>query len=259
MLIAFGGPLFNFIFAFIVLFAMFGFYGKPMSANDLTSDNKVIVSSIEKNSIAANSGIKIGDEIISVNEANVSNPQELIDILQKNINSRVRINLKRDKIDLIENIDAQLSETGKLGIGIGQMIQFQKIGFVRSGIESAKYIIHLIQMTIHHVIKLFTTKDAIKDLSGAIQIAKVSGAAIASGFMNFLFLLVLISVNLAVFNLIPIPALDGGRILFYFLDMIWIGKFIGERMRALFIGISFIFLIGLMIFANLNDVMRFLQ
>ena len=94
-----------------------------------------------------------------------------------------------------------------------------------------------------------------KNLSGPITIAKVAGDSAKSGFDNFIRFIAILSIMLGVMNLLPIPVLDGGHIVYYLIEMLKARRF---RMQVQMVGykVGFFMLMGLMVFATYNDVMR---
>lgn len=248
--IAFAGPLFNFLLAIVVIFTIFINYGKP--------EIKPTIAEVLPNSIAEKYGLTTDDKIIKINNIEIRSINDIPSTMEKLENNYASIVVQNKEGEKRE-IQITLNDDKKLGIRIGGEISTQQIGVKESFLESVKYTFQITKMCLIGIKQLITGKEKIKNLGGIIQIAQSSGEAMRSGFENFLFLIALLSINLAILNLLPIPGLDGGHILFYLLDLIWIGKLIKPKIRAYAIGFGFIFLIGLMIVANSNDVMKLLK
>ena len=103
--------------------------------------------------------------------------------------------------------------------------------------------------------KLISFKIDKKDIAGPIGIAKISGNAISLGLPSFLFLMALLSINLGLINLLPIPALDGGYILMYFIEFI-LGRPINQKIQYKLIQMGILFLIFLMIIITFFDIQK---
>lgn len=250
-LIVLAGPAFNFLLAFIIMFAIFNFYGKPESA-----PTEPIIMNIAENSPAAKAGIRVNDKIISIDGQKIETVAELLNYLNQIKNHNITLEIINDNI--VRTTIVELGPDHKMGIQIGNSanVKLEPVGFFESITESANYTYSIAKLTITSIGKLFIGEESIKQLGGVIRIAETSGGAMRSGMMHFLFLLVLLSINLGVINLLPIPGLDGGHLVFYILDCLYIGKFIKPKFRAYAITVGFIFLIGLMAFANFNDLYR---
>jgi regulator of sigma E protease len=256
ILVVLAGPFFNFFLSFILIFFIFFSHGKP--SFNLSDEYEIVINSVSENSLASQIGLEKGDKILEVNSEKIRNFEALHGNLKKSSEKQIDLKIFSLKEGGEKNLNFQLNKNAKLGVSLvpsGQISEdFKSLSLQGSISESLKYNVKLIEMTISGIFRLFKTPSEMKNLGGLVQIADFSGAAIQSGFINFLFFLALLSINLGVINLFPIPALDGGRFIFYFLDMIYIGRLIGPKMRAYSIGLSFFLLIALMIFANLNDI-----
>ncbi len=246
-LIVFAGPLFNLILAVVVIFSIFAIYGKP--------EISPVISEVMAGSIAEKYELKAGDKILKINDIDIKNPNDIADQLMKLTTNNITLTIQDSEKNQKE-IDVILNDDHKLGIKIGSEMSINKIDMKDSFIESIKYTNHIVQMCVSGVKKLIIGDEKMKNLGGIIQIAKSSGEAMRSGFENFLFLIALLSINLAILNLLPIPGLDGGHLVFYILDCLYIGRFIKPKIRMYAVTCGFIFLIGLMVLANSNDLIK---
>lgn len=235
----------------MIMFAIFNFYGKPENG-----PTEPIIMNIAPNSPAAQAGIAINDKILTIDGHKIKTSTELLEHLNQVTTNQVILEVINN--DVTRKITVELGSDHKMGvqIGSGTNIKMEQIGFFTSIKESANYTYSITKLTLVSIGKLFSGKENLKQLGGVIQIAEASGGAMRSGPMHFLFLLVLLSINLAVINLFPIPGLDGGHLVFYLLDCLYIGKFIKPKFRVYAITGGFIFLISLMAFANFNDIYR---
>jgi len=246
-LIVFAGPLFNLILAVVVIFSIFMIYGKP--------EISPVISEIMPDSVAAKYELRIGDKITKINDFEIKTANDIASQLSKLTTNNALLTIqdseKNEKI-----LDVILNDDKKLGIKIGAEIIINKINIGNAFSESIKYTGHIINMCFVGVKKLIFGEEKMKNLGGIIQIAQSSGDAMRSGFENFLFLIALLSINLAILNLLPIPGLDGGHLVFYILDCLYIGRLIKPKIRMYAVTCGFIFLIGLMVLANSNDLIK---
>ncbi len=250
IMIAFAGPLFNFIFAFIVFTCLFLFRGSP---------NKTVVTIkdfLPKAPIIT-SGVKIGDEIVSVNNILVSNPVELKDILDKTKGNELLLTVKRS--DEILSFRVQpLKKENRYILGVmleSKVLSYEKLGFVNSVTAAYESIKGIVTSTTKGLGQMITGKRSSKELGGVISIAKVSKSAFDNGFYSYLFIMAVISVSLGLFNIFPIPMLDGGYILIYLIESV-IRKNIPDKVQAVIFKTGFAFIIFLMILSNVNDLLR---
>lgn len=241
------GIMFNFILAIILLY----FVGLVNGA----SQNKPYISSIEE---GINDAINVGDQIISVNGKKVVFTDVLILDIQVNNGKPLNMELKRSSGEIYNvtlnpievNSDGNVSY--KYGIGLHDDV---KTGFF----ESVKYAFvkfaSLIVQMILVIGNLITGKLGIGSLSGPVGIFTVVGESAAAGFINLVYLTAFISINVGFMNLLPIPALDGGRILFLIIEKIK-GSKVDVRVENVIHSVGFALLMLLMIIVTFNDIIR---
>ena len=236
------GAFMNFVLAFIVLSIVSFNTGTPTTT----------IGEIIENSPAEESGLLPGDKIIKINNMDIdswdnlsdniskSNPENVlgIDIIRKN---------KEHTIEIMPEI-----EDGRAIIGIIPAYEKSVSSAFKGG---AKNTVMFIQLMVDFLKSLFQGKVTTNDLSGPVGVISEIGKAANSGITNLLFLLGFISVNLGFFNLLPIPALDGGRIIFLLLEILR-GKPIDPDKEGLVHFIGFVLLISLMLVVTYKDLIR---
>lgn len=247
-LIVISGPAFNFILSALVIFTIFTFYGMP--------NVQPVISEIVINSPAEKINLQKNDKILEINGFKVNSANDIIEYLNSNKNQNVELKILSN--EEVKNLNVELDKDRKLGIKMSN-IENIKVPFNEAFAKSIQSTYQITKMSIIGVKQLLFGQSKAQDLGGIIQIAKSSGDAMRNGFESFLFLIALLSINLAILNLLPIPGLDGGHLMFYVLDFLWIGKFIKPKIRAYAVACGFILLIGLMIFANVNDVLKLIN
>ncbi len=262
MIIVIAGVMMNFILAFVLFFGIFLSIGTPVNKYKLE---------VSETGIAYGAGLRTNDTINEISsliieegkeniykEKEVSSLIEVINFLNDNsISSDKQIqeltfNVTRNEttfdIDLTRNF--QDGEVQKIGISVVQLRERQ--GFFKTLGYSVKYELEVTGLIFEGVAGLFT-KEGWKNVGGPVQIFQVTSEAASEGFVNFLMLLAILSANLGVINLLPIPALDGAR----FLTSLWeviTRKKVNPNAEATINAIGMIFLLGLMGIIIIKDI-----
>lgn len=240
------GVMFNFLLAIVVLFIIALFKGVTLDAT------RIDTSKIE--------GLKTGDKIISVDGNFVNNYDKLALELSVAGSKKFDIKVKHkdgsydtvaikpkaiyDKKDKLKGYEYGFTITGKDEKGILAAIKYAFIKFVS-----------IIEQMFFTVWYLITGKISLKLLSGPVGIFSIVGSAAKTGFFSVLSLLALISVNVGFINLLPIPAFDGGHILFLIIEKIK-GSKVNPKVENTIHTIFFILLMVLMLYITFNDVLR---
>ena len=244
------GILFNFILAIIILFFIALFNGAPKQ--------NAYIGSLDKDYPAYSSGIKIGDEIIKVNDKKVKSSDILLLELEVNKGKEINLTVKH-KNDITEEITIKPTKYEEDGVegyryGFGLKTKFEtgflaaiKYAFVKTG--------SLIYQMILIIGYLFTGVLSLNSLSGPIGIFTVVGETAKTGLVNIIYLLAFISINVGFMNLLPIPAFDGGRLLFLIIEKIK-GSPVNSKVENVIHSIGFILLMTLMVVITYNDIIR---
>ncbi|MBR4315655.1 MAG: RIP metalloprotease RseP [Alphaproteobacteria bacterium] len=250
--IVFAGPFFNFVFGFILFFSLFFFKGIPNTTS--------IVMDVVKDSPAYSSGIKTGDIFVSINGTLVENPRSIGKIIKSSNGKKLDIVVNRSGKNIdISVIPEQKNDSYFLGVSYASKFEnYKKIGFVKSIQESYSSIKNIVVDTVKSLGEILIGSRSSKELGGMISIAKVSGEALSSGFYSFLYLMSFISVSLGLFNLFPIPVLDGGYLFMYMIEGI-IRREIPEKIKEVIFSIGFMFIIFLLLLSNFNDILRIVK
>ena len=250
--IVFSGPLANILFGILIITTLYSFYGRY--------EVKPEVNQVVKNSPADRVGLKPNDLIISINNTKIYNFDDIRKIVIQN-NKLLSFEVLRNKQILFFNIKPEIidskdlkTKSYKIGIVASSPILI-KHDFISSIYYGLKDTLFLTFEWIKGFVKLISFKIDKKDIAGPIGIAKISGNAISLGVPSFLFLMALLSINLGLINLLPIPALDGGYILMYFIESI-LGRPINQNIQYKLIQIGVFFLIFLMIIITFFDIQK---
>ena len=262
VIILLAGPLANIILAFFI-YLIIAINGAPVST--ASSYVAPIVGKVKPKSPADIAGIKSGDKILKVGEYNIKYWYELADAIQKS-KEPIPIKIKRDNqlLELllkpsIENRTNEFNETIKRKI-IGIAPKIDKDQIIKFNIKDAfnyayNETIKSTLLITKGLQKVTTGEVDSKNISGAITIFDILIKFAKEGFLYLLFIMALISVNLGVLNLLPIPALDGGHIMFNLYEMITKKPPSEDVLYKLTLA-GWVLLIGLMMFGLYNDINR---
>lgn len=250
--IVLAGPLFNFIFGFIVFFMLFIFRGVPLTPS--------VVMDVQKDSGAYVAGIKSGDTILSINDVEIKRPQQIAKIVQTFDGKVFDIKLKRDDKTLtVHATPTRQGEKYILGVSYSsEFNSYEPVGVLRAISLSYETISGIVRDTIKSLWEIIAGTRSSNELGGMISIAKVGGNALSSGFYSFMYLIALISVSLGLFNIFPIPVLDGGYLFIYLIEAI-IRRDIPEKVKEKMFFVGFMFIIFLLLLSNVNDIIRIIK
>jgi len=251
------GPASNFLFAIVVLSCFFIYYGKPHSVPE--------VGSVMPGSAAEQIGLKSGDIVEELDGQKIERFEDLRVIASMNPDTKMKITYSRGGKKINGSITPKLSEShdifgnkvkvGLLGIASSK-VEYEKIGFPRAIFEAFNETYQLSINTLKAIGQIITGKRDSSELSGILRIGKYSGQAAEQGASAVLWLMVVLSVNLGLVNLFPIPMLDGGHLLFYAIEAAS-GRPLAERFQQFGFKFGLAVLVALMLFATFNDLKYF--
>lgn len=239
------GSAMNFIFAILIIIMLFSVTGFP------TNDN--LIGEIVAGNPAEKAGIKAGDEIISIEGTEINTWEDIVGAISESTGTQIQITILRngERIELNSNI---IEENGRRVIGI---VQTKEYSFRRAAVEGTKYSFMLVGAMLNFFVTLFKGQASSNDVVGPVGIIHLVGEAARMGPVYVANFTAMISMNLAVINLLPFPALDGGRLLLLIVQGIT-GKKIDPEKEGFIHFIGFVILIGLMIFVTFKDFDRFI-
>ena len=249
------GVVMNFISALAVLFIMLSVAGMLSPKY-----SQAIVGGVEQSS-KVNGRLKVNDKILAINGKNISNWSEMtkrIGEISKNYkNEDIALKILRDNKEITENVKLTYNKEAKGNIlGVHLLSQKSTIG-ERVKISFSMFGDYF-KMTLDGVRMLITGKVAMKEMTGPVGLPKIVGEAYGQGgIFAMLGVFVLISINIGIMNLLPIPALDGGRLIFVIPEFfgIKVNKKIEEKIHM----IGMIFLLVLMLVIVFFDVTKYFQ
>ena len=256
-LIVAAGPVTNFLFAILVFWAFVLAIGHPSTPP--------LVGSIEGGSAAQQAGIVPGDRIVAIDGNGISRFEDVAERVIWRAGQPITVELMRDgrpvKVTATPKVEVQRDSFGN---------EFRK-GLL--GVRPAGYVMEsvpphralgaslgmtwdVVRMTVEGIGQIIAGRQSIKELGGPLKIAKFSGEQASLGWLSFLSFMAVISINLGFINLLPIPLLDGGHLLFYAIEGVRRKPLKPEAQEWAFrTGLAA--LLGLMVFVTLNDLGSF--
>ena len=226
-----------------------------------------VIGNIENNSPASLAGLQVGDQVLSVNGKNINNWDSLVKNIQDNPDNilRLKVNRFEEKLDVILVPAVNMtSENGKGYAGISAdrnaLNDFRilvKYPFFESIYKSILLTYNYSLLTLKMIFELFTGQANMNNISGPLSIAEFSGKSLSMGFVYFAYLLAILSISLGVLNLLPIPVLDGGHLVYYVFEMLT-GNPVPEKFQLIAQQFGILVLFGIMIIAFYNDFARIL-
>ena len=243
-----------------LLFDGLGF--KPFGSGDAPA----VISSVADDSAASVAGLQVGDRITTIDGESVTRFGDLQAIVAERANTFVVIEYERQGRDYrtettIGEVSTETGPRGQLGVtaatGLADYVYLRKFGPVDSIGEAAQRTWSSTIFTLRMLGRMVTGDVSIKNISGPINIAQFAGDSAQRGLNEFLAFLALVSISLGVLNLLPVPVLDGGQIVYQTVEMVK-GSPLSERSQIIGQQVGILALILLMSFAFYNDIARLL-
>jgi regulator of sigma E protease len=258
-----GGPLFNLFFAVVLFFAIFFLAGFPEPL-DTTSIGKV-----SPGSAAERAGVMEGDTILSINGRETGSWLDVSTLIKESGGKEVVLVIQRDggqvtiravpEMQKIKNIfGEEVGERYMLGITRSEGVVYADASLGEAVKGAFIQTWNLGYLTILGIVKIFERVIPASELGGPIRIAEIAGQQMEAGWINFFHFMGLLSVNLGILNLLPIPVLDGGHLVFLSIEGIR-RKPLGDRAMETFQKIGIFLLVSLMVFVFYNDIIRLVR
>ncbi|OGH16424.1 MAG: hypothetical protein A3C97_02830 [Candidatus Levybacteria bacterium RIFCSPHIGHO2_02_FULL_37_11] len=253
------GVVMNFLLAVVIISILFSLVGVQVPGN------KVRINEIVKGSPADIVGLKVYDAINTVNGISITNTSELLAITKKNLGEKIELKIERQNsgvktIGITPRKNYPKGE-GPMGIGISKydikkypLYQAPFVGIL----EAFKYSWLILSGLGGVVSQLILHAQVPKGVAGPVGIAQLTGQFVAVGPLAVLSFVSLLSLNLAILNILPIPALDGGRLFFILIEAVT-GRKVSTRFESYAHAIGMVLLLALIAVITLSDIIRFIS
>jgi regulator of sigma E protease len=235
-----------------------------MVPHDVAS-GRVVVEEVAPNSPAALAGLEAGDTIISINDRPVANTVDLGRYIQLNLGNEIDIQLEHSdattgEVTLVPRWQPPLEE-GAIGVSVITLdftIESQSQPFWRAIPMGARQAMETMVLFKNAILSLFVGTTS-PDIAGPVGIVQLTGEVAQAGISPLLEFTAFLSLNLAILNILPLPALDGGRIAFVFLELIRRGKRVSPKREGLVHLIGFMLLMALILAITFQDIVRIIS
>lgn len=254
----FAGPCFNFILAFVVAVVLTAFSGADLP----------VIGQLTEDSAAGEAGLQAGDRIVQIDREKIHFYREVVVISALNQGEALEVHYERDGKQGVARVQPRYDElTGRYYMGFtgaGEYLKCNPLQVFQYGFYEVEYYVKTTYKSLGMLLRGRVTKD---DVSGPIGIAQFVGESYdhaeknygtSSAILTMLEIVVLLSVNLGILNLLPLPALDGGRLLFMLVEVVR-GKPVSPEKEGMVHFAGLVVLMILMVFIMYNDIMRLLR
>ncbi len=253
------GVAMNFLLAVIIATYLFTSQGLP------TDNKSVLITQVAKNTPAAVAGLRAGDAIVSIDGHEVADPSSLIAVTKDKLGKEVTLIVLREgneiPLKITPRVNAPKGE-GAMGVAIEQNITFQKYPFPQSIYYGTKQAAHdsvLVVTGFVDMIKTIFTKQTIPEgVAGPVGMAQLTGEFVKIGPDAVLSLVYMLSLSLAVLNILPIPALDGGRLFFILIELFTRRK-VNAKYEAYAHMVGIVVLLTFLVFISYKDILRIIS
>ena len=228
-----------------------------------------IVSKLSEDGAAIRQGMQVGDQIIAIDGVKMNDWYDVVQVVQASPEKLLKVDVlrnnqvqqlevmpqgKRDNMGNVSGVLGVQSDPGKIVIpdDYKQTIQYSPSEALLMAVDKTG---QLSSMILNSIVKMVRGLIGLDNLSGPITIAKVAGQSAEMGWQTFISFMALMSVSLGILNLLPIPMLDGGHLVYYFIELIR-GKPVSEQIQLVGLKIGMVLLGSMMLLALFNDIMR---
>ncbi|WP_342509532.1 RIP metalloprotease RseP [Sporosarcina sp. FSL K6-2383] len=245
----FAGPLFNFILSFFIFLALGLMQGVPAK--------EAVIADVQSDNVAYTAGVEAGDRVTEIDGQSISTWNEFVEVVQASPGIPLQLVVERDgslaKLDITPTTikDKSGQEYGQLGVT--RPMEKNPLKAVAYGADqTVSWIVRIFEL----LGTLITGQFSIDDLSGPVGIYKATEEVAQYGIYNLMNWAAVLSINLGIMNLLPLPALDGGRLLFFFFEAVR-GKPIDKQKEGMVHFVGIVLLMVLMLVVTWNDIQRF--
>jgi regulator of sigma E protease len=258
-LIVAAGPAMNLLIAIAILAAFNFAYGKPVLP--------ARIGEVEQGSVAAEAGLRPGDLVVAIDGHEVEGFLDMRQTIVTSPGEEFLLTVERDGATREVAITTRAitekdsfgnaAQIGRLGVAPSGQLEILPLGPVQSVTLAVSQTGDIVVMMVRGIRQIVTGQRPISELGGPVKIVKFSGEQLSLGWVEFAWLVAMISINLAFINLLPIPALDGGHLAFYAAEAVR-RKPASPRSQEWAFRTGIAFVLALMLFVTINDVVSLL-
>ena len=255
--IVMAGPVYNLLFAWLI-FMVICMTGVPTMTTR--------IGEVLKDKPASKAGMQKGDVITAINSKPISQWEQIAEAIAAGKGQPLAISVKRNARDINLTItpEARVSknlfgeDTNGYAIGVASAgeIVTKHYDPLQAVIKGSEQTWKVIELTVMSLVKMAQRIVPLDSVGGPIMIAKMAGEQATAGGASFMAFMALLSINLGVLNLLPVPVLDGGHLLFYFMELIF-RRPVPQKIREYAQQVGMVLLLGLMVLAFYNDIIRY--
>jgi regulator of sigma E protease len=262
IMIVAAGPFFNMLLAYLIFTGALA-VGVPMYVPDFDSLMPVVDNVVDQSPAHA-AGIQPGDRIVSINDHNISTWTQMTDIIYGSAGKALTIVVERNQRDVtmtvtpasktIENEEGKKIVVGQIGIGKSPKgVRIEAANPAEAVVKGLQATWQWTYLTVEGLVRLVQGKLSKDNIGGPILIGQMSGQAASQGLGSLAFLIAILSITLGVMNILPIPVLDGGHLLFFVIEGV-LGRPLSIRKREIAQQVGLALLLLLMALAFYNDI-----
>ena len=249
-LIMAAGACMNFLLGFVVMAILLAAQNEPITSR--------VIYAVEDGALCGQTGLEAGDKVLAVNGRRCFVANDMLYELMRTEDYSASFTVLRDgkKVELPRvQFDTWQDEDGETHMSLGFTVYGIKKTPVNVIKEAWNSVLYYGRIIFTSLMDLLRGRESINDLSGPVGIVTAIGQAASYGWQDLLELLALITVNVGIFNLLPFPALDGGKVVFLLIEGVT-GHAVPEKIQIGLTLAAFALLFALMIFATYNDIVR---
>lgn len=258
MAIVAAGPVANYLFAALIFAVVFAVHGKDVTAP--------IIGEVLPGSAAEGAGLQPGDTIVSLNGSRTESFDDISEFIQLNLDQEIAIQLERNgalqtiharpKISIEKDPFGRDMRQARLGIGAANKSTPIEMSVVEASVAGVTRVFEVSAGMLQGLWQMVVGVRPAGEIGSILRIGYLSGEIAQVGLLPFVMFAAMLSVNLGLVNLFPIPLLDGGHLTFYMVEAAR-GRPLGERTQEWGLRLGIAFVLGLMLFATWNDLVYF--
>jgi regulator of sigma E protease len=255
------GPLTNFLFAFVAYAIVFGSVGAPVPSNEPR------LGAVSASTPADRAGLRSGDLVRSIDGGPIDTWETLSKTVRGSGGKRLHLVIERDGRSLDVEVTPEEHDVPSTGgqpperaflIGVAPSSDWEQVGVLGGVVLAAEQTAGMALSVVQGLGQMVTGSVSVKELGGPIAIAQAAGRQARNGVWSYVMMLAMLSINLGVLNLVPVPALDGGHLALISVEAVR-GRPLKPRALELAQQFGVLLLVSLMVFVFYNDIHRLVQ